>query len=108
MFGAGELRKFLEIRLIWTFFWPAALMLIPFLLWADAIEFGQRGAVDFLEKYGAWAWLVGIGLLLSDLVQPIPGTAIMAALGFIYGPVIGGLISARANASSPTSVAGWW
>jgi uncharacterized membrane protein YdjX (TVP38/TMEM64 family) len=83
-------------------------MLIPFLLWADAMDFGQRGAVDFLEKYGAWAWLVGIGLLLSDLVQPIPGTAIMAALGFIYGPVIGGLISARANASSPTSVAGWW
>jgi uncharacterized membrane protein YdjX (TVP38/TMEM64 family) len=30
---------------------------------------------------------------MSDLVLPIPATAVMAALGFVYGPVAGGLIA---------------
>jgi uncharacterized membrane protein YdjX (TVP38/TMEM64 family) len=92
--GPLKYRRIKKMRLIWTFFGLAALMLIPFLLWADDMEFGRGGALDFLGRYGAWAWLVGIGLLLSDLILPIPGTAIMAALGYIYGPVIGGLVSA--------------
>ena len=45
-----------------------------------------------MRDYGRWAWAPGILLLLSDLFLPIPATAVMAALGFIYGPFAGGLL----------------
>ncbi len=35
-----------------------------------------------------------MGLLVSDLVLPVPATGVMAALGVLYGPVRGGLIGA--------------
>lgn len=82
------------MRLIWIFLGLAALLLIPFFLWADSLEFSQEGAIEWLNRFGSWAWAAGIGLLVSDLVLPIPGTAVMAGLGFIYGPVLGGAVSA--------------
>lgn len=48
------------------------------------------------EEFAAarhWAWLAGIGLLLADLLLPIPGTVVMSALGAVYGFWIGGLIA---------------
>jgi uncharacterized membrane protein YdjX (TVP38/TMEM64 family) len=56
--------------------------------------FTRTGAVEWLQGYGTWAWAPATLLLMGDLVLPIPATAVMAALGFIYGPVTGGLISA--------------
>jgi uncharacterized membrane protein YdjX (TVP38/TMEM64 family) len=49
-------------------------------------------AVLVLRKYGSWAWALGIALLWADLVLPLPQTAVIAALGIIYGPLIGGLL----------------
>jgi uncharacterized membrane protein YdjX (TVP38/TMEM64 family) len=49
-------------------------------------------AVLMLRGYGAWAWAVGIALIWADLVLPVPQTVVIAALGIIYGPVIGGLV----------------
>jgi uncharacterized membrane protein YdjX (TVP38/TMEM64 family) len=49
-------------------------------------------AVLALREYGSWAWAVGIPLIWADLVLPIPQTAVIAALGIIYGTVIGGLL----------------
>ena len=43
---------------------------------------------------GAWAWAVGIGLLVIDLFLPILGTVVMSALGLIYGWFLGGILSA--------------
>lgn len=45
------------------------------------------------EEARAWAWLVGIGLLLADLLLPIPGTIVMSALGAVYGLWLGGLLA---------------
>jgi len=45
-----------------------------------------------LRKYGSWAWALGIGLIWADLVLPIPQTAVIAALGIIYGTLLGGLL----------------
>lgn len=81
------------MRLIWIFLLLALGMLIPFLLFADSWDFGANGAEELLARYGRWAWVVGVLLLVSDLFLPIPGTAIMAALGLIYGPALGGAIS---------------
>jgi uncharacterized membrane protein YdjX (TVP38/TMEM64 family) len=49
-------------------------------------------AVLILRKYDAWAWAVGIALLWADLVLPVPQTVVIAALGLIYGAVLGGLV----------------
>ncbi len=40
-----------------------------------------------------WAWLLGIGLLMADLLLPVPGTIVMSALGAVYGFWIGGLLA---------------
>jgi uncharacterized membrane protein YdjX (TVP38/TMEM64 family) len=49
-------------------------------------------AVLTLRAYGSWAWAVGIALIWVDLVLPIPQTAVIAALGIIYGTWLGGLL----------------
>lgn len=87
------------MRLVWIFLILALLVLIPFLIWGESWErhFTGDGAVDWLREYGAWAWAAGLLLLAADLVLPIPGTAVMAALGFVYGPVWGGLIGASGS-----------
>ena len=45
-----------------------------------------------LRKYDAWASAVGIALIWADLVLPVPQTVVIAALGIIYGTVLGGLL----------------
>jgi uncharacterized membrane protein YdjX (TVP38/TMEM64 family) len=49
-------------------------------------------AVLTLRQYESWAWAVGIALISADLVLPFPQTAVIAALGIIYGGLIGGLL----------------
>lgn len=49
-------------------------------------------AVLTLRQYEGWAWAVGIALIWVDLVLPIPQTAVIAALGIIYGTLLGGLL----------------
>ena len=49
-------------------------------------------AVLRLSQYDAWAWAVGIALIWADLVLPVPQTVVIAALGIIYGTVLGGLL----------------
>lgn len=49
------------------------------------------------EESMEWAWLAGIGLLLADLLLPIPGTVVMSALGAVYGFWIGGLIASAGS-----------
>jgi uncharacterized membrane protein YdjX (TVP38/TMEM64 family) len=48
-------------------------------------------AVLALRNYESWASAVGIALIWADLVLPIPQTAVIAALGIIYGTLLGGL-----------------
>jgi uncharacterized membrane protein YdjX (TVP38/TMEM64 family) len=45
-----------------------------------------------LREYDSWAWALGIALIWGDLVLPVPQTAVIAALGIIYGTVRGGLL----------------
>lgn len=49
-------------------------------------------AVLVLRDYGSWAWALGIALIWADLVLPVPQTAVIAALGIIYGTLPGGLL----------------
>ena len=56
--------------------------------------------VSMLREYDSWAWAVGIALIWADLVLPVPQTAVIAALGIIYGTVFGGLLGSVALVSS--------
>lgn len=48
-------------------------------------------AVLAIRRYESWAWAVGIALIWVDLALPVPQTSVIAALGIIYGPLLGGL-----------------
>ena len=49
-------------------------------------------AVLILRKYESWAWAAGIVLIWADVMLPVPQTVVIAALGVVYGTVIGGLL----------------
>lgn len=90
------------LRLFAMFLAIAVLVAAPFFIWGDRIEqlFSGTGAIDWLTSHGPYAWLIAIGLLIADLAMPIPTTAVMAALGIVYGPLLGGLISAGGSVLS--------
>jgi uncharacterized membrane protein YdjX (TVP38/TMEM64 family) len=69
-------------------------MLVPALVFDDEVDayFGGEEGLNRLRQFGGWAWLVGIGLIVADLVAPVPSTAVIAGLGMIYGPILGGWI----------------
>ena len=71
-------------------------VILPFLIWGRGFEevFSLEGARGWLEGYGAWAWTAGMGLLMADVVLPVPGTVVMSALGWLYGWFWGGVASA--------------
>jgi uncharacterized membrane protein YdjX (TVP38/TMEM64 family) len=82
-------------RLAALFFGLALLFGVPFVLWGDWFETvlhqDQLGA--WFSSYRSFAWLIAIGLLVSDLVLPIPNTIVIAALGILYGPLLGGFVA---------------
>lgn len=71
-----------------------AIMLASLIFVGDAIDrhFDGPEGLDRLRSYGDWAWLAGIGLIISDLILPVPSTTVIALLGMLYGPWLGGLI----------------
>ncbi len=87
------------MRLAGIFIGLAVLFLVPFLIWGEGLaeSFSFEGSVEWLRQQGKFAWLAGVILLASDLFLPIPATGVMAALGLIYGPVLGGLIGATGS-----------
>ena len=84
------------VRLFGLFLGLTLLVIIPFLIWGDGLEHSLAAldAEQWRKRFGAWAWAVGIVLLMADLVLPIPATAVMTALGILYGPLLGGLLAA--------------
>ena len=82
------------MRLYVIIFLLVGITLIPTLILDDEIDaqFAGEEGLNRLRAYGAWAWAVAIGLIVADLVLPVPSTAIIAGLGMLYGPWLGGLI----------------
>lgn len=87
------------MRLVLIFLALAALLALPFLLWGEAFEGWLAGAraTEWLRAQGALAPIAAIALLVADLVLPVPATAVMAALGILYGAALGGLIGAAGS-----------
>jgi uncharacterized membrane protein YdjX (TVP38/TMEM64 family) len=96
------------MRFFLLFIALAAIVLIPFFIWGDTLMafFSWEQSLEWLSGYGAWAWAIAIVLLIADLFLPLPATVIMSALGYIYGPVLGGLLSAAGSFAS--GVLAYW
>jgi uncharacterized membrane protein YdjX (TVP38/TMEM64 family) len=71
------------------------LFLLGYFLWGESLEsfFNQEKVGYWFGTIKPYAWAIGIGLLIADLLLPIPATPIMAALGTVYGPLLGTLFS---------------
>ena len=88
------------MRLFLIFLGLAAIVLVPFLIWGDWFESAFTGdaLTVALHSWGrAWGWLAGILLLVGDLFLPVPGTAVMSGLGYLYGTLTGGAIAAAGS-----------
>ena len=84
-------------RMMILFIALAVAFLAPFLIWGHAWEWSTDQALQQLRPYGALAAPVAFLLLVGDLFLPIPATAVMAGLGWLYGPWLGGLIGAAGS-----------
>lgn len=83
------------MRLVWLFVGMAAVFLGIWMIWGGSWDerFTLQGTIAWIEGSGSWAWAAGIVLLVADLILPMPGTIVMAALGYVYGPWVGGSLA---------------
>lgn len=77
------MRLFLSILVL------AVILVTPVFILGDVFE---EEVLAWLQDHSDWGWLIAIGLIAADLVLPIPGTAILTALGAQYGIVLGGFV----------------
>lgn len=77
----------------------ALVCLAGFGLWGEQFDklFGREECVKWFREIRPVAWLVAIGLLISDLVLPVPATGIIAALGVTYGTAVGAVVGAAGS-----------
>jgi uncharacterized membrane protein YdjX (TVP38/TMEM64 family) len=95
----SALRKGSALRIVLLVLTVLAVLAVPAVLFGDRFEDQLDGAkaLEFVRAQGSWGWAVGVGLIVADLIVPLPSPAIMAAMGFIYGPVLGGAIASFAS-----------
>ena len=72
---------------------------ITFIWWGDTFEtlFNQEACARWLNQFKTFGWLIGILLLVSDIILPVPATGIMSAMGDAYGFAAGWLFSATGS-----------
>jgi len=94
------MRLFLKVLVIAVVL--ALVFALGFVFWGERFERVLRAdkCAEWFARSRPYAWAFGIGLLVGDLLLPIPATGVMAALGSVYGPVLGGLIAAVGSAGS--------
>lgn len=79
-------------------YWLLAALLVAFFL----VTFGVVEALHvpvltdpsaYMDRAGALAAAVGVGLLVGDLVLPVPSSLVMVAHGALFGVVLGAVLS---------------
>lgn len=83
------------MRTVLLFVGFVAFGLVLFFVLGDALV--ER---SWLDAFGPWTWLVAVGLLVADIVLPIPTTLIITVMGQKYGTVLGGLIGTLGSFSA--------
>ncbi len=87
------------MRLLGLFLLLAGFFLILWMAMGQSAEafWDVQNIRSLLDGAEGWAWLVGIGLLVSDILLPVPGTVVMTILGAVYGIFLGGICSATGS-----------
>lgn len=82
------------MRLAVFIFTFAALLVLSYVLWGEQVEAMLAGehAIERMRAQRDWAWAGAVGLMMLDVLLPIPATAVLAAMGIVYGPLLGGTI----------------
>lgn len=96
------------LKVIKFTFFLIILSLILFALIGDFSEtfFNQQSCQQLFTEMKPFAWLIATALLTLDLLLPLPATAIIAALGAVYGTLLGGFSATLAILAS--GVCGYW
>lgn len=83
-------------KIIIIFVSTALLLLLSFLIFGAPIDIvlHQDKLSNLFTDLRSIGWLIGIFLLVSDILLPVPATGVMAALGHVYGLWWGALFSA--------------
>ena len=84
-------------RIGWVLAAVLAAVLIPWLIWGDRMDalLSPQAMADWAGGRPRWLiWLAGIGLLMGDVLLPVPATPVMSALGYVLGPWEGGFVAA--------------
>jgi len=76
------------MRIVVCFLGFVVFGLLLFFLIGDALV--DKG---WLDSLGELVWIYAIGLMIADVIIPIPTTVIITSLGQKYGPILGGLIA---------------
>jgi len=89
----------LSLKVLLIAFVLAAVFGATFVLWGGWFDtiLSQEECVEWFQSIRHVAWLVAIGLLIADLLLPIPATGVMAALGVVYGVWIGAAVGAAGS-----------
>ncbi len=84
----------LIVKTLALFFVLSLFFAAGFYFFGDQTErvFSRERCVTWFADQKDIAWIFGILLLVSDILLPIPATGIMAALGSVYGLMVGTLI----------------
>jgi uncharacterized membrane protein YdjX (TVP38/TMEM64 family) len=87
------------MRVIWIFLGFAIAVAGSWWIWGSHYEaiFTFEETVDWLRSHPSVGGLAGCGLLISDLLLPVPGTVVMSALGYVYGWMTGGLLASAGS-----------
>jgi uncharacterized membrane protein YdjX (TVP38/TMEM64 family) len=74
----------------------AVLFAIAFVIWGTGLEttFSHEASVEWFESTRSYAGAIAMGLLVADIVLPIPATGVMTALGAVYGLWLGAAFGA--------------
>lgn len=74
-------------RLLILFFLLCALILVSFILFGDEFDrmFSSEQTRELLREHRQWAGPIGVALLVSDLLLPIPTTVVIGAMGAVLG-----------------------
>jgi len=76
-----------RLKLVLLFVGLCVLILTGFFLWGEHWEtwLSPERTREFFEEYGNAAGLIGAGLLVVDLIFPIPSSAVIGGLGAALG-----------------------
>lgn len=94
-------------RLVVLIVFIVGLLLVPYVVWHEPMDayFASDQYQQWLASIKPYAWLIALALLAADSFLPVPAPPVMAAMGALYGTLLGSVISATGSVLA--GLVGW-